>query len=142
MEIVELNQSQKHELETFKANVWPEADREHYGEENLNFFKKECTFLAKENGEVVGYISLVIDTGVAQIEPLMVKKEMRGQGIGAMLLLKAEAYAKDHHVHKIWLETGSEWSAKSFYEKHGYQIRSLLPHHTHGQEFVLMDKML
>jgi ribosomal protein S18 acetylase RimI-like enzyme len=142
MEIVELNQLQKQELEVFKSQVWPDADREHYGEDHPSFSKKVITYIAQENHEIIGYVSLMIDTGVAQIEPLMVKKELRGRGIGTKLLGRVEEEARNCGVHKLWLETGNHWQAKSFYEKHGYYTRALLPNHIHGQEFVLMDKML
>ncbi len=127
-------------LEQFKAKVWPIADREHYGEQMPHFQKKEFTLVASEGEEIVGYISILIDSGVGQIEPLMV--DPRGKGIGSALIAGAEAKAKDMGVHKLWLETGSTWEAKKFYEKHGYSVRTILPNHTGGHEFVLMDKML
>jgi ribosomal protein S18 acetylase RimI-like enzyme len=142
MEIIELNQSQLSELESFKSLVWPLADKEHYGENQPKFYKKEFTLVAKQDNEIVGYVSVVADTGVAQIEPLMVKIELKGKGIGTKLLETAERKAKSLGVHKVWIETGSDWLAKGFYEKHGYQVRTTLPNHTGGHEFVLMDKML
>lgn len=142
MEITELNQSKNQELESFKALVWPLADKEHCGEILPRFFKEEFTLIAREGGEIVGYVSVIIDTGVAQIEPLMVKADLKGTGIGTRLLETAEVKAKASGAHKVWLETGSDWLAKRFYEKHGYQVRAVLPDHTGGREFVLMDKML
>lgn len=133
---------QESELKIFKGLVWPEADKEHYGDTQPNFSRDEFTLIAKENSEIVGYISLVIDTGVAQIEPLMVKTDLKGKGIGTKLLQDAEEKAKELGVHKVWLETGSDWQAKGFYEKHGYQVRTVLPNHSGGREFVLMDKMI
>lgn len=142
MEIIELNQSQKSELESFKALVWPLADQEHYGENQPQFYKNEFTLIAKDGNEIVGYISISIDTGVAHLEPLMVRVNLKNKGIGTKLLQAAEEKAKALGVHKIWLETGSDWLAKSFYQKHGYQMRSVLPNHTGGREFILMDKIL
>lgn len=142
MEITELDQSQKSELGLFKSQVWPHADQEHYGENQPKFFKEEFTLIAKENGNVVGYVSVSIDTGVAHLEPLMVKTDLKGKGIGTKLLHTAEEKSKTLGAHKIWLETGSDWLAKKFYEKHGYHVRTVLPNHTDGCEFVLMDKIL
>ncbi len=141
MEITELNQSQNSELELFKSQVWPLADQEHYGENQPKFYKNEFTLIAKENNEIVGYISIAIDTGVAHLEPLMVKNDLKNTGIGTKLLQSAEEKAEALGVHKVWLETGSDWLAKKFYEKHGYQVRTTLPSHTGGREFVLMDKI-
>lgn len=142
MEITELNTSQSSELESFKSLVWPLADQEHYGENQPKFFKHEFTLIAKESDEIIGYISVIIDTGVAQIEPLMVKTDFKGKGTGTSLLKAAEEKARTLGAHKMWLETGSDWLAKNFYQKHGYQVRSILPSHTEGREFVLMDKIL
>ena len=77
---------------------------------------------------------------MAQIEPLMV--DPRGKGIGSALILAAETKAKEIGVHKMWLETGTTWKAKMFYEKCGYTVRIILPNHIAGYEFVLMDKMI
>ncbi len=142
MEIIEIAKEQDSLLENIKSNAWPPADREHYGENQPEFYKKEFTLAVKESEEIVGYVSVIIDTGVAQIEPLMVKTERKGMGIGTMLIKAAEEKAKSLGAHKVWLETGSDWKSKAFYEKHGYSIRTILPNHTDGREFVLMDKML
>jgi len=127
-------------FEQFKAKVWPVADAEHYGYQQPDFQKKEFTLVAKENDEILGYVTVLIDSGVAQIEPLMVYP--RGMRIGSALIVSAEAKAKEMGVHKVWLETGSNWEAKKFYEKHGYITRTILPNHIGGHEFVLMDKTL
>ena len=59
-----------------------------------------------------------------------------------MLISEAERKAKELGAHKISLETGLTWTAKSFYEKQGYQVRTILPNDVAHQDFVLMDKML
>lgn len=142
MKITESVNQDHSELEAFKGLVWPSADKEHYGDNQPNFSCGQFTLLAKDNDRIIGYISVAVDTGVAQIEPLMIHPEFQGKGIGSGLLRAAEEKAKSLGVHKVWLETGSDWKAKSFYEKHGYSVRTVLPNHTGGREFVLMDKML
>ncbi len=142
MEIITYSPIDQEKLEAFKASVWPAADIEHYGNNQPNFFREEITLLAKDGDEIVGYVTIIADSGVAQIEPLMVAVERKGQGIGSKLLVAAEEKAKSLGIHKVWLETGSDWKARSFYEKHGYTVRTILPNHTGGREFVLMDKML
>ena len=141
MEITSINPQQESELQAFKGLVWPAADKEHYGENQPKFYRNEFTLIAKDNDQIIGYISVIVDTGVAQIEPLMIKADLKGKGIGTRLLQEAEEKAKSLGAHKMWLETGSDWQAKGFYEKHGYQTRAILPNHTGGREFVLMDKI-
>ncbi len=142
MEIIEYTQEYQTQLEKLKSTVWSAADIEHYGDNQPYFFKEEFTLLAKEGDDVVGYITLICDSGVAQIEPLMVDPEKKGQGIGLYLLQEAEKLAKEKGVHKLWLETGEGWKAKEFYLKHGYSIRTELPNHTGEYNFILMDKMI
>lgn len=142
MNVIELTDSNQNDLETFKSSVWPTADREHYGNNQPNFFKEEFTLLAKERDQIIGYITVIADSGVAQIEPLMVAVDQKGKGIGTMLLQAAEEKVKSLGCHKLWLETGMGWKAKDFYLKHGFTIRTMMPNHTGNKDFVLMDKML
>ncbi len=142
MEIIELTPQDGAALESLKAKVWSAADKEHYGDNQPNFFRKEFTLIAKDANEVVGYITVIADSGVAQIEPLMVNPEMKGKGIGTRLLQASEEKAKSMGVHKVWLETGADWKARDFYEKHDYVVRTILPNHTGGRDFVLMDKVI
>lgn len=142
MEIIEYTLENQPQLEVLKTNVWSSADREHYGENRPRFLNKTFTLIAQDDNEFLGYITVTIDSGIAHIEPLMVKTELKGKGIGTQLLKAVEEKAKALGVHKVWLETGSDWKAKAFYEKHGYSIRAILPNHTGGREFVLMDKMI
>lgn len=142
MEIRMYQQTDERALQVFKEQVWPNADVEHYGDNLPSFFKEELTFIAEENGAIVGYSTMIADSGVAQIEPLMVAVDRKGQGIGSALLVAVEAKAKQMGIHKLWLETGSDWKAKHFYEKSGFAVRSVLPNHIGGREFVLMDKMI
>jgi GNAT superfamily N-acetyltransferase len=139
--VVELKEEHENDLKVFKASVWPAADQEHYGENKPNFFKEEFTLLAKEE-EIVGYITVIADSGVAQIEPLMVAFDRKGEGIGTALLQAAEEKVKSFGCHKLWLETGTNWKAKEFYLKNGFTIRTILPNHIGNQDFVLMDKMI
>lgn len=142
MEIIELNSLHTEDFNLFKSEVWLSADKEHYGTNQPKFYKTNFTFIARKNSIIVGYISVVIDTGVAQIEPLMVKPSLQGQGIGTELLRYTENKIKTLGVHKIWLETGYSWLAKNFYLKNGYSVRTTLPNHTNQEDFVLMDKMI
>lgn len=142
MEILTYTAELESKLEVLKGNVWPPADIEHYGDNQPDFLDAEFTLVAKDGEELVGYITVHVDSGIAQIEPLMVKKELKGQGIGTILITAAEEKAKTYGVHKMWLETGADWKSKAFYKKNGYAVRTILPNHTGGGDFVLMDKMI
>lgn len=142
MKITKFEQSDFDALENFKSKAWPVADQEHYSENKPKFFREEFTLVAKESERIMGYITVICDSGVAQIEPLMIDPEKKGQGMGSELLLEAEKVAKEIGIHKLWLETGKDWKAKDFYLKNGYSIRVELPNHIGKQTFVLMDKII
>ena len=142
VKIFEYSHDDHEALTSFKAEAWPVADKEHYGDTVVDFSRSEHTFIAKDGERIVGYCTVALDAGVAQIEPLMVAPDRKGQGIGTALLKRAEEKAIQEGAHKIWLETGMSWKSKAFYEKGGYVVRAVLPNHVAHQDFVLMDKML
>ncbi|MEI6022228.1 MAG: GNAT family N-acetyltransferase [bacterium] len=142
MEIKEYTISDLESLEIFKSAVWPVADMEHYGDKMPDFYKKEITYLAKEGDTILGYVTIIIDSGIAQIEPLMVAVDTQGQGIGTKLISYIEQELKKMNVHKVWLETGATWKSCPFYIKNGYTERCILPNHIANQDFILFDKML
>jgi ribosomal protein S18 acetylase RimI-like enzyme len=142
MNITDLDQVDSSLLHQFKAVEWQKADTEHYGNNPPNFETLEHTFVAEEDGLIVGLLELKIDQGVARLESLLVGSEQQGKGIGSGLVQAGEAWALQNGAHKITLETGQNWSAKKFYEKLGYGVRAVLPNDVAHQNFVLMDKML
>ena len=131
---------QKELLQQFEAEQWPLADEEHYGRDVPAFRKEICTIVATEDGRIVGFAEIFIDTGVAHVENIIVHAEERGRRVGASLLAKAEETAKSRGVHKMKVETGAEWRARAFYEKHGYAVRAELRNYYGNRDFVLMDK--
>ncbi len=132
----------EHELSRFKERAWPVTDAEHYGNKMPKFNFEKYILVAKQGDEFVGYCKVNIDTGVGLIDSLIVDPGLRGTGIGTQLLEATELLLKEKGAHKVWLETGVSWKAKSFYAKHGYVERAILPNHYGNQDFVLFDKML
>jgi ribosomal protein S18 acetylase RimI-like enzyme len=141
MEIKELQDSEITEFESFKATEWKIADQEHYGNQPPNFDKYTFTLVAKQEA-IVGQVEVEVCQGVARVTSLLVSNNHQGQGVGSQLMAAAEQKAKELGAHKISLETGINWAAKAFYEKQGYQVRTVLPNDVAHQDFVLMDKML
>ncbi len=142
IEIVLLDEKDSALTKEFGAAEWPKADREHFGDQVLDFNKPKFLFAAREDGNILGYISLILDMGVLHLESLIVGEKSRGKGVGAKLVLVAEEKGRALGAHKIWLETGADWQAKGFYEKLGYQVRAELRNYYAHRDFVLMDKDL
>ena len=141
MKIQELISEEKEALSQFKAQEYPSVDKEHYGE-IPDFTFHEFTLVIKDEEKIVGYIDATVCLGVGYVKSLLIGSDYRGKGLGKELMDAAEEKVKNLGAHKIWLETGSNWQAKAFYEKLGYSMRTILPNDVNGQEAVLMDKML
>ncbi len=137
-----LDEKEFSSLKEFSSREWPSADREHYGDDELDFTKHTFAFVARDGDEVVGYIKLMFDLGVLVMDSLIVAEKYRGQGIATQLVIAAEEKGRAMGAHKMRLETGSDWKAKEFYEKLGYRVRAELPNYYAHRDCVLMDKDL
>lgn len=142
IDIVKLEDIDVFLLDKFKAEEWPEADREHYGEHNLDFSKNFYTLVARNTADnkIIAYVSFFTELGVAQIDSLIVGRRFRRNGLAKKIINTVEAHVKSLGVHKIRLETGLDWKAKSLYEKLGYKTRAILLNYYANRDFVLMDK--
>lgn len=130
-------------LVQFKEAEWPSVDKSHFDNKELvDFDEQEITIIAEENDEIMGYIKMRTEMGTCEIESLIVGSKFRNKGIATQLVLKVEEICKDMKLHKIFLETGTEWEAKKLYEKLGYEIVCELKKHYAGKDFLLMEKFL
>lgn len=91
--------------------------------------KESETFLAVENGEVLGFLK--INEGNAQTEKIFpdaleiqriyVLKKAKGKGIGTAFMNLAEKIAQDSGISLIWLGVWEHnESAKTFYKNKGF----------------------
>jgi GNAT superfamily N-acetyltransferase len=71
------------------------------------------------------------------VELLFVPDTLRGQDLGTQVMAKAEAYAREHGMIGIWLDTFG-FQARGFYEKLGYKVFGELPNYpdTHSRFFL------
>ena len=87
-------------------------------------------YVAEENGEIVGYISLSYPhwNRVAYIDHLAVLESKRNMGIGKKLVEKVEGLAKMKGARILAVATAL-WNIKGidFYKREGFHLRALLP---------------
>ena len=140
MNIQELKDKNSPKLKAFEKQEWIHADKEHYGENLPDFTKTTYTYIAQEDKKIIGFIKFTTDLGVACIDSLMVGRTAQRKGIGSQLVQKAEQEAKKLGCHKVWLETGVDWSARKLYESLGYTLRCTLPKYYAKKDFVILDK--
>lgn len=85
-------------------------------------------FLAKNNNEVIGSITVLIEpkfihdlSSVAHIEDVVVKLNYRSYGIGQLLVNKAIEFVRNYGSYKIILDCSDK--NVSFYKKFGFVVK-------------------
>ena len=88
---------------------------------------EHAVFVAQLGGEVAGWLGVYVCRMVeadarAEISGLVVDERFRSQGIGPLLLVRAEEWAREKGCHAIGLRSNViRDRAHSFYERHGYK---------------------
>lgn len=87
--------------------------------------KRFMSLGAVKDGELIGVITCDFNEFDADIEGVVVKKEFRNQGVGALLITELEKRLKAEKKEKIFLEVRkSNLVAKKLYEKMGFSLIS------------------
>lgn len=96
--------------------------------ENLIYFR---------NGKVVASVSTYMNTEIAFISSIAVKKQYNKRGIGSFMLHQTEKKAREYKCRRICLKVHCEnKKAIIFYEKNGYKRSSM------EEEWIMMEKKL
>jgi ribosomal protein S18 acetylase RimI-like enzyme len=83
-------------------------------------------FLAVHEQEVVGLITLHVDSQSCEVVTLDAFKE--GMGVGSELLKEAERYARTYGCSRLWLITSNDnIEALAFYQRRGFRIVAVHP---------------
>jgi len=120
-------------------NEWHKVDVPHYGR-GIEWNEKKFRFKAVENGKLVGTIDGKHESGVIYIASLITAEDVRGRGIGTMLIKKAEEFGKKLGAHRTWLITGKDWSENGFYKKLGFKLIGNLPDFHFRKDFVVYSR--
>ena len=123
MKISKVNKKNKKKLDLFSEKEWKKFNRER----GYEWKKKKFSFIAEDNGKILGFIDFKINGGAAYLSQLIVKNNKRGKGIGHLLIKKFEDFAKKKRCHVAYLETSEKHKeALKFYKKHNYKIAAKL----------------
>ena len=99
-----------------------------------------CVGLFGEGGELTGGLYGTTGFDWLAVELLFVPEALRGSGIGAQLLGRAEETARERGCIGAWLDTFS-FQARGFYEKLGYELAGTIPDHpVGGARYFLMKR--
>ncbi len=104
-------------------------------------FQRICFSLTTPDGEIVGGVLGEIYWGWFHLDLLWVKEELRHQGYGARLLMRAEEEARARGAHQVYLDTFT-FQAPEFYRKFDYEIFGELPDFPPGHQRYFMSKRL
>jgi ribosomal protein S18 acetylase RimI-like enzyme len=96
-----------------------------------------CT--RSEIGEITSGINANCYWDGLEIKTLWVADELRNQGIGEKLVLRAEEFARENGAVIAWLKT---LDARKFYERLGYHVYGELEDRPIGTVFYHMKKRL
>ncbi|MEA2494593.1 MAG: hypothetical protein QOJ29_2504, partial [Thermoleophilaceae bacterium] len=102
-----------------QQGVTLEADRDGLDSEATHI-------VAVTEGRVVGTCRLVFDNGLARLGRMAVEDDLRGHGIGRLILELAERESRAAGAERIRLH--AQLAAQSLYERGGFEVR--------GDEFM------
>jgi ribosomal protein S18 acetylase RimI-like enzyme len=92
-----------------------------------------------KQGRVVGGLNGDLSVGWLKINVAIVDEDLRGRGVGTLLLNAAEKFAADSGARGIWLET-FDWQAPGFYKQHGYEQYARLENYIAGQGLTFLKR--
>ena len=143
MKIVALK-TKTSKVSDFRHYEWDLIHPEHFGtKQDKTYWKKEkFIFKAEDKGQIVGVIQGDYLAGVMFIDQLIVKNDLRNQGIGKARMKKAEEIAVKAKLHKIYLYTGTDWKAVQFYKSLGYITEAKIVNYYQKKDFWIMSKEL
>ncbi len=94
-----------------------------------------------ESSAITGGLWGTSGAGWLYVDLLVVPEELRGQGLGAELLRKAEDVARKRGCIGLWLHTGT-FQAPHFYEKLGFTAFGTIPDYPPGHATIYYLKRL
>ena len=74
--------------------------------------------VAEQGGRIVGTCRLLLDGPVARLGRMVVSRDVRGHGVGALILAEADRLAAAHGAERIVLH--AQVPARSVYDRAGY----------------------
>ena len=124
-------------LSSEKNGDWTYEQLEH----SLRLENVLC-YVAKNDDKVLGFVLIEETPYDFDILEIVVDQELRGRGIGTMLMKRVLGYAKFTHKEKATLEVASDNnSAISFYEKFGFsQISVRKNYYKNGNDALIFQK--
>lgn len=123
-------------LSTEKNGAWTHEQLEH----SLRLENVLC-FVAKKEDKVLGFVMIEETPYDFDILEIVVDEQMRGRGVGTMLMQKVLQHAKNTHKEKATLEVAVDnVVAILFYEKFGFTKISVRKNYYKNKDALVFQK--
>jgi GNAT superfamily N-acetyltransferase len=100
-------------------------------------------WVAVRDGAIVGTLAAVDEGADLYIRGMALAPEARGQGVAALLLRAAEAFAAESGAARAYLTTTAFMTAAiALYTSFGFRFAELPPEDLFGTELLVMEKTL
>lgn len=150
MEIKEKEASDVKELAEFLSKYWETRNMDYSLDWAESYIRKghkkeimdDKFFVAKEDEEIIGSISVVFrEGGVAELRDFYVKEEHRDEGIGDELFEKAFEFCRERNVRKLHVKIFPYML--NFFKRKGFRAEGVLQDHfEEGEDLIIMGKFL
>ncbi|MFK7805718.1 MAG: GNAT family N-acetyltransferase [Anaerolineae bacterium] len=102
----------------------------------------EFSIFARDKDQtIIGGLRATCFWNTLHLELVWVSDQARGNGLGTMMVEKAEQFALQNGFEQALLES-TDWQAKSFYEKLGYELIATIPNYPKGHACHFLTKKL
>lgn len=102
---------------------------------------RQLAVLLREGGETVGGLWGRTSYGWLFVELLFVPETLRGRGLGATLIKRAEHIARGRGCRNAWIDCFGEANLR-FYEGRGFEAFGSIPDHPEGVTRYFLKKAL
>lgn len=137
--MMEILKTDKQEVMSFNEPWWDKINDVHFGK-GIRWNTTEFAYKAVEGSDVVGLIFGKHESGTIYVSNIIVREDKRRQGIGTVLLKRAEEFGKQFGDHKIWLISGKHYSEDPFFKKLGFKEEAFLPNLYFHEDFLVYTK--
>ncbi len=87
-----------------------------------HFSAAQVMYVAENSGQIVGILNFVVKhQGTLKISPLIVREDMRGKGVGHLLLAEVYRYVREHNIRQIYCTVSAKnQSAMGYFLSQGF----------------------
>jgi ASC-1-like (ASCH) protein/ribosomal protein S18 acetylase RimI-like enzyme len=96
-----------------------------------HFSAAQIMYVAEDDGQIVGVLNFVVKhQGTLKISPLIVREDMRGKGVGGLLLAEVYQYVREYNIRQIYCTVSAKnQSAMGYFLLQGFVPAGIAERH-------------